>query len=194
MLPTAMSAPPKPETISVEDYLEGELISEVKHEYLGGQVHAMAGGTSRHSALGSNVTAALTSALRGKPCRAFNSDLKVRIELPGQTRFYYPDAMVVCELRKDSETWQDRPVVIVEVLSESTRRIDLTEKLEAYLAIPMLKALIFVEPDIVHATVHRRGPSGGFFREDYVGTEAVVPLPEVGIDLPLSDVYEGIEF
>ncbi len=189
-----MSALLKPEHISVEDYLEGELISEVKHEYLGGQVHAMAGGTSRHAALGANVTTALVSALRGKPCRAFNSDLKVRIELPGQTRFYYPDAMVVCELRKDSETWQDRPIVIVEVLSESTRRIDLTEKLDAYLAIPTLKALIFVEPGIVFATVHRRGPSGGFSREDYAGTEAVIPLPEIGVDLALAEVYEGIEF
>jgi len=182
----------KPEPVSVEDYLAGELVSEVKHEYLGGQVHAMAGGTTRHAAVATSVTTALGFALRGKPCRAFNSDLKLRIELPGQTRFYYPDAMIVCELREDSELWQDRPVVVVEVLSESTRRVDLTEKREAYLAVPTLKVLAFIEPDFAHATVNRRSPAGGFVVEEYHGTDAVVPLPEVGIELRLDEVYEGI--
>ena len=180
--------------VSVADYLAGELASSVKHEYLGGEIHAMAGGTSRHSAISTNVTVAFGNALRGKPCRPFNSDLKIRIELPGQTRFYYPDAMIVCELRDDSETWQDRPVVVVEVLSESTRRIDLTEKREAYLAIPTLKSLIFIEPDAPSATVHRRGPAGGFLVEEYAGLEAIIPLPEAGIDLPLAEVYEAIGF
>ena len=189
-----MTALLKPEPVSVDEYLEGELASEVKHEYVGGQVHAMAGGTTRHSAVATNVTTAFGGALRGKRCRPFNSDLKVRLELPGQTRFYYPDAMVVCELRPDNESWQDRPVVVVEVLSESTRRTDLTEKREAYLAIPTLKALIFVEPDFAHVTVHRRGPSGGFVVEEYAGLDAVIPLPEVEIELPLAEVYEGVKF
>lgn len=184
-----MTALLRPEPVTIDEYLEGELVSDVKHEYVGGQVHAMAGGTTRHSAVATNVTIALGGALRGKLCRPFNSDLKIRIELPGQTRFYYPDAMIVCELRDESSTWQDRPVVVVEVLSESTRRIDLTEKREAYLAIPTLKALIFVEPDIAHVTVHRRGPSGGFTIEEYAGHEAVIPLPEVEIELRLAEVY-----
>jgi Uma2 family endonuclease len=184
-----MTAALQPEPVSVDEYLEGELISEVKHEYVGGRVHAMAGGTTRHSAVSTNVTTALGGALRGKPCRPFNSDLKVRIELPGQTRFYYPDAMVVCELRAETETWQDRPVVVVEVLSDSTRRVDLTEKREAYMAIPTLKVLIYVEPDLAHVTVHRRRASGGFLTEEYFGLEAVVPLPEIDIELPLGDVF-----
>jgi Uma2 family endonuclease len=183
-----MTAPIKPEPLSVEEYLQGELGSEEKHDYLGGQVHAMAGGTTRHAAVATNVMIAFGGALSGKRCRPFNSDLKVRIELPGQTRFYYPDAMIVCELRQDTETWQDRPVVVVKVLSESTRRTDRTEKREAYLAVPTLKALIFVETDCVHATVHRRGPSGGFFIEEYSGLEARIPLPEVEIALSLADV------
>ena len=189
-----MTALLKPGPVSVEEYLEGELVSEVKHEYLGGEVHAMAGGTNRHSEVAVGIASAFRAGLRGKPCRTFNSNVKVRIELPGQTRFYYPDAMIVCELRKDADTWQDRPVVIVEVLSESTRRIDLTEKREAYFAIPTLKALLFIEPDLARATLHRRGPSGGFQREDYEGLHAVIPLPEVEIDLSLAEVYEGLEF
>ena len=185
---------PRPARVSVQDYLAGELAASVKHEYLGGEIHAMAGGNTRHSTICTNLMVAFGIALRGKPCRPFNSDLKIRIELPGQTRFYYPDAMIVCELRGDSETWQDRPVVVVEVLSESTRRIDLTEKREAYLAIPSLKCLIFIEPDAPSATVHRRGPAGGFLLEEYADLKAVISLPEVGIHLPLAEVYEGIGF
>lgn len=191
---SVMTALLKPGPISVEEYLAGELVSEVKHEYLGGEVHAMAGGTIRHSAIATNVTVALGSALRGKPCRPFNSDLKVRIELPGHTRFYYPDAMVTCDPSRDSDQWEDRPVVIVEVLSESTRRIDLTEKRDAYLTIPTLKALIFIEPDLLHATVYRRNPAGCFLSEDRSGLDAIIPLPEIEASLPLSEVYEGIEF
>ena len=189
-----MTALLKPEPVTVEDYLDGEFVSEVKHEYVGGRVHAMAGGTTRHSAVTTNVITSFGGALRGKQCRPFNSDLKIRIELPGQTRFYYPDAMIVCELREDTESWQDRPVVVVEVLSESTRRVDLTEKCEAYLTIPTLESLIFVEPDFAHAIVHHRTPSDGFITEEYTGLEAIIPLPELGIELPLAEVYEGLEF
>ena len=180
--------------VSVEEYLAGELVAEVKHEYLGGEVHAMAGGTNRHSEIALGFASSLRASLRGKPCRAFPSDTKVRIELANQTRFYYPDALVACETNKDTDQWQDRPVVIVEVLSESTRRIDLTEKRETYLTIPSLKVLILAEPEIPSLTVYRRGPSGGFLREEYSGLDAIIPLPEIEASLALADVYEGIEF
>lgn len=188
-----MTAPLKPEPVSVEEYLAGELVSEVKHEYLGGELHAMAGGTNRHSEIALGFASSLRTSLRGKPCRAFPSDTKVRIELVNQTRFYYPDALVACEKNKDSEQWQDRPVVIVEVLSESTRRIDLTEKRDAYLTIPSLRVLVLAEPEIPSLTVYRRAPSGGF-REEYNGLDAIIPLPEIEASLPLAEVYEGIVF
>jgi Uma2 family endonuclease len=189
-----MTALRQPALIAIEDYLGGELVSEIKHEYLGGEIHAMAGATNRHNEVATNVTTALAASLRGRRCRAFNSDTKIRIELPRQTRFYYPDAMVVCEQNDDTEQWQDRPVVVVEVLSDSTRRADLSEKRDAYLAIPSLMVLICIEPDQPAAIVHRRGATGDFLREDYAGLDSVVPLPEIGIDLVLAEVYERIEF
>jgi Uma2 family endonuclease len=189
-----MTALRQPALISIEDYLEGELVSEVKHEYLGGEVHAMAGAKNRHNEIATNVTVSLGYSLRGGLCKAFNSDTKVRVELPAQTRFYYPDAMIVCDRNADSDQWQDHPLVIVEVLSESTRRIDLTEKYEAYLTIPSLRVLIFVEPDQPSVVAHRRGVSGEFAREEYAGIDALVPLPEIEIELPLAEVYERIEF
>lgn len=183
-----------PAPIPVDDYLAGELISEVKHEYLGGEVHAMAGASNRHNKVVGNVYLALGVALRGKPCRPFNSNTKVRIHYFNHTRFYYPDAMVVCEENRDEDQWHDRPVVILEVLSESTRRTDLAEKRDAYLTIPSLRVLIFAEADRPALIVHRRATDGGFVREDHIGLEAVVLLPEIDSVLPLAEVYEGLEF
>ena len=108
-----MTAAAKHSDLSVEEYLEGEIHAPVKHEFLGGAVHAMAGATNRHNEIASNALVALGSNLRGKRCRAFNSDTKVRIELVNQTRFYYPDAMVVCEGNREMDHYQDRPVLIV---------------------------------------------------------------------------------
>lgn len=188
-----MSATLVGKAVSVADYLREELLSEEKREFVGGNVFAIGGHSNRHNQIATNLLGALGSRLRGKPCRPFNSDTKVRIELANHTRFYYPDAMVVCDRNRDEEQWQDRPVVIVEVLSESTRRTDLGEKREAYLAIPTLKVLLIVEPGEAAATLYRRGQSGGFTREDYLGRDACLPLPEIGIDLPLPEFYEGLE-
>lgn len=178
----------------MEEYLEGELHAEVKHEYLGGEVHAMAGASNRHNEIAVNTLLSLGTALRGKPCRTFNSDTKVRIRLFNHTRFYYPDAMVVCDKNRDQDQWQDWPVVIVEVLSESTRRTDLAEKREAYLTIPSLMVLILAEPDEPALVVHRRQPDGGFARETYSGLDGAIPLPEIESSLPLAEVYEGVAF
>ncbi len=176
--------------VSVEKYLTREAESSINHEYLGGTVYAMAGETSRHNQIASNISAIFG----GQPRQAFNINAKVRIELPTETRFYYPDAMVVCQKGKDSEQFQQWPAVIVEVLSESTRRIDLGEKKDAYLTIPSLKVLIFVEPDEPLLVIYRRGPDGGFSREDYFGLNAVVPLPEIEAELKVAEVYERLDF
>jgi Uma2 family endonuclease len=97
----------QPDSITVSDYLAGEEISDRKHEYLGGTVHAMAGATIRHNNIALNCLAALHGILRGKSCQPFNSDTKVRIEFPDHTRFYYPDAMVVCQSNPDSDLMRE---------------------------------------------------------------------------------------
>jgi Uma2 family endonuclease len=189
-----MTALKQPDFITIEDYLAGEEISGVKHEYLGGTVHAMAGASNLHNAIAGNCFAALHGMLRGKSCQPFNSDTKVRVAFPDHTRFYYPDAMVVCEPNPAADHFQDRPVVIIEVLSDSTRRADLVEKRDAYLTIPSLKVLIFVEPETPSVTVHRAKPEGGFAVERYSGLAESVPLPEVDASLPLAEVYERVTF
>lgn len=188
-----MIALPQPQQITVADYLEGEAHSSVKHEYLGGTVHAMSGGTNRHGIIAGNAFGLLFNQLRGKSCQPFNSDTKVRIELPDHTRFYYPDAMVVCHPNPLSDCYQEHPVVVIEVLSESTRRTDMGEKRDAYLAIPSLKLLLLVEPDAASVTAYRRRTEGGFATEHHCGMDGVIPLPEIGATLELAALYERAE-
>lgn len=187
-----MTALKKPASVSIENYLAGEELAATKHEYLGGTIHAMAGGTNDHAAVAANALVALGSRLRGKPCRPFGSDTKVRIELPEHTRFYYPDVQVVCSRNPGNERFQENPALVIEVLSESTRRTDLGEKCHAYLAIPSLKVLLLVEPDSLRVTAYRRQPQGGFAAEEYEGNHAVIALPEIEAELPLAELYEGV--
>ena len=133
------------ELMSVADYLEWEAAAEMRHEYVGGVVYDMAGGTNGHGAIATNALGLLHAQLSGKKCRPFNSDTKLRIIFPSHTRFYYPDAMVVCNLGPACQDFQDHPTVIVEVASASTRRTDATEKREAYLLIPTLAVYIMLE-------------------------------------------------
>ena len=189
-----MTAVNKPELISVDEYLEGEVHANVKHEFIGGTVHAMAGATIRHNNICGNFYGHFFGKLRGKRCQPFNSDTKVRIEFPNHTRFYYPDMMVVCDSNPETDHFQNQPVVVIEVLSESTRRTDVGEKKDAYLAIPSLKVLMLVEADKPSLVLYRRTPDGGFSSELYEGLDAVVLLPEIEIELSLSEIYERVEF
>jgi Uma2 family endonuclease len=184
----------QPSLVSVSDYLDGEEVTDVKHEYLGGEVHAMAGATNRHNTISLNAGVSLSNQLRGRTCQPFNSDTKIRIEQSDHVRFYYPDAMVVCHPNPDSDRFQDHPVVVVEVISESTRRTDLGEKRAAYLGIPSLKVLIFAESEEARAVVHRRRVDGGFAVEQHDGLEAAIPLPEIEAELRLADLYERVSF
>src|SRR5262245_48304450 len=188
-----MSTAKKLNLVSVEDYLAGELISPVKHEYLGGVVYAMAGARNAHNIIATNTLGALHARLRGRPCRPFNLDTKIRIRMPTQIRFYYPDVSVVCRPNPQTDSFQDDPAVLFEVLSRRTRRIDEGEKKDAYLTILSLSVYVLIETETA-AVVALRRTEGGFVREVYEGLDAVVPLAEIGIDLPLAELYETVEF
>ena len=188
-----MSAVRKTQPISIEDYLAGELVSDLKHEYLGGAAYAMAGANNAHNLIASNVLGLMGSQLRGRQCRAFNSATKIRISMATQTRFYYPDALVVCRPNLPTESFQDAPIVVVEVLSKGTRRTDECEKLDAYLTIPTLTAYLLVEQDEALVTVWRR-VGEGFEREQYGGLDATISFADVDVTLSLAEIYESVEF
>ena len=182
---------PRWQLVDESTFLASEQASSSKHEYVEGIVYAMAGGSVVHNLIASNVLVALGAALRGKPCRAFNSDMLVRIRRPEGTRYYYPDAMVVCRSNPAADRFQDEPAVIVEVLSDRTRRTDEDEKRRAYFSVPSLTTLVHLEQDSRVAVVYGRTASG--FERSVVQGSGVIPLPEVDAELALDDVYEGVE-
>lgn len=188
-----MTAVKKLNLVSVDDYLAGELVSPVKHEYLGGIVYATTGARNVHNVIATSITVAIGSRLRRHRCQPFNSDTKIRIRLSRQVRFYYPDVSVICGPNPPDDSFQDDPVLIFEVVSRTTRRIDEGEKLDAYLTIPSLCVYAVVEQDTVAVVVHRRTEQG-FVREVYEDLQAVIPLPEIETELPLAEVYERVQF
>src|SRR3569623_1354152 len=188
--PTEIAPTP---TMSVADYLAAELVSPIKHEYVGGAVYMMVGARNVHNIVATNTLVALGSRLRGKPCRPFNSDTKVHIVLPDEIRFYYPDVSVGSRQNPQTDSFQDEPTLVAEVLSRSTRRYDQGEKKDGYLSIPSLKVYLLVEQESATVTAYRRTEQG-FVREVHRGLEAVIPLPEIETELPLAEVYETVQF
>lgn len=188
-----MSSAEVPEFVTVDEYLAAEATSLSKSEYVDGWVRAMTGACVRHNQVKANCMIHLGRSLSGRRCRPFDSDMKLRIRRLGTTRFYYPDLQVVCDSNPPTSVYQDSPVLIIEVLSPSTRRYDLDEKMNAYLQIPSLQCYIVLEQHQPIAIVMRRS-EGGFLRQVIEGVEEAFPLPFLGFELAMRDLYDGIEF
>lgn len=177
--------------VSPEEYLRAEEVADWKHEYINGVVYAMAGAQKEHNRIAMAIGSSLNNRLAGTPCEPFGSDMKVYIEAAGDVRFYYPDIQVACDA-KDG-VYQDRPVLIAEVISESTRRIDTTEKLQGYLKLPSLQLYLLVETQSPLVIAHRR-VGDLFHREVYSGCDATIPLPFLNTELPLGEIYARMNF
>lgn len=175
--------------ISRKEYLEGELSSKIRHEYVAGYVYAMSGGTLGHQRVAGNFLRIAGNQLLGKLCFPTGSDFKLNVQLiDGSEAFYYPDAMLICAQVGVDALFTDSPSVILEVLSPSTRRDDQTLKLRDYLTIPSLRAYILAEAETPLLTVYRRG-GDGFHREMISGLDTALELPEVGVRIPLKELY-----
>jgi len=179
------------EPFSVEDYLQGEPLSEVRHEYVGGTVYAMAGASEDHNIVAGILFAALHSHLRGKPCRAYTADLKVRLEIPRTDIFYYPDVMVACDPRDTERYFKRHPKVLIEVLSPDTERIDRREKFLSYIQIESLEEYVLVAQDTMEVTIFRR--TNNWQPEILRQPEQQLRLASLEFSLPLSTVYEGVK-
>ena len=189
-----MSEPAAPqEPLTVEDYLELELMSEIRHEFVAGEVHTHAGGTRRHDVISGNIFASLWTIARGGLCRVHTAD---RLLQASEGVFYYPDVMVVCppenEPGDDSALFEDSPCLVVEVTSPSTESIDRREKLLAYRNITSLKAYLIVDQRELRVERHWRDESGRWWRAEAVGMEGVVPIPCLETELTLPRIYEGL--
>lgn len=174
--------------ISVVDYLAGERLSEQKYEYVAGQVYAMAGASLSHNIITSNLSALLWMNLRGKPCFPVTSDMLVKT---ANDRFRYPDLVVVCNDDPSQDDYvRERPILVVEVISETTRRTDKTDKRLEYIALPSLLEYVLVEQAIAEVTVYRRSTS---WQPSYYYLGEEVLLESIGVALRVEDIYERVE-
>ena len=171
-----------------DEFLVWEMQQQRKFEFDGTQPVAMTGGTAAHAAIQRNLITALTNRLRGQPCRPFGSELK--IDVAGS--FRYPDAFVVCVPVAPKDRVVTEPVVVFEVLSESTAATDRIRKNCEYRDTPSIQRYVILEQDEIGAMVFYRS------HEDWVGhvqgPGATLAMPEIGIELPLDELYEGIVF
>ena len=176
--------------ITVDEYLAGELISEVKHEYVDGEVYAMAGASRAHITLVGNAYLALRTRLAGTPCTPYFSDLKVRLAIRGKEIFYYPDVVVGCDPRDNDSHSLRFPKFIIEVLSPATSRFDRQEKLLNYATIPSLEEYLLVDQDVAQVTLFR-GRSE-WMGEVITGLDSVVHLESMDLKITLRQLYEGV--
>ncbi|MHB1353191.1 MAG: Uma2 family endonuclease [Thiobacillus sp.] len=177
--------------LSEADYLEGERTSQVRHEYVSGEVFAMAGGSKAHNIISLNVAMLLRNALRGSGCQTFIADMRVHVA--AQSGYYYPDVVVTCapgDLASDApKDHLDSPVLIVEVLSPTTEAIDRREKMLAYRHIENLREYVLVDQERRWVEVYRRIESG--WVADLYSPEDVITLDTAKLNFGMGDVYDG---
>jgi Uma2 family endonuclease len=174
------------------EYLELEEVARVRHEFLGGDIFAMAGGTPEHAAMAAAITLQLGEQLRGSTCQTFSSDLRVRVLETGLAT--YPDVTVVCgkpERDPESPTHITNPKVVIEVLSPSTAEYDRTEKRGHYQRIASLEALLLVDHQGPGVDLWTREPTGWKQETFLAGSE--VPLVAIGCTLSVDEIYAAAQ-
>lgn len=183
-----MSAPAPRHKHTFAEYLELEEIARVRHEFYRGEIYAMAGGTPEHAAMAAEITSQLGRQLDGTPCRAYSSDLRVRVKATGLAT--YPDVTVICgpsERDPESATHVTNPKVVIEVASDSTEDYDRGEKLQHYQQIASLEAVVLVDHKQPRIELWTRGEAGWQSRQ--FGAGQMVPLTAVGCSLGVDSIY-----
>ena len=175
----------KQQFISEAEYLAGEKIAEIKHEYIDGEVFAMAGASASHNRISLNVARKFGNHLEGKPCQPYISDMKVKVG----TKYFYPDVLVDCSGLNDDSHVTQSPTLIVEVLSKSTRRTDETIKRIAYTQINTLLEYVLIEQDFVDIEVIRRR-NGWQSEHFYLGDS--VTFEAIGLTLMVEEIYDRV--
>lgn len=177
--------------LTVEEYFKLEQDAEVRHEYVAGRIFAMAGASEEHNLIVTNIIALLRPHLRGSSCRAFVSDMKVKIKLQTANIFYYPDLFVTCNSNDNERYFKTSPNLIVEVLSDSTATTDQREKRINYQTLESLQEYILVSQDQIKVEVYRKDNQGNWSVET-LGKDDNLKLDSVGLNLTMADIYEDV--
>lgn len=176
--------------ISHNDYLEGEKISLIRHEYIKGEVYAMAGASDRHETIALNLATMLRNHVRGSGCRVYIEGMKARIA--AADAFYYPDIMVTCDDRdKNSEYFKLYPSLIVEVLSKSTEAFDRGDKFADYRTIETLQEYVLINQEKIRVECFRRNTEGRWVLQIYEMGEEIY-LESINFRTSITSIYEDV--
>ncbi|MEI9959175.1 MAG: Uma2 family endonuclease [Ferruginibacter sp.] len=181
--------------ISAEDYLEEERKALDKHEYYQGGIFAMSGASGRHNRIFTNLFLDIGLKLKGKDCLPYGSDL--RIHIPKNTLYTYPDISIICgemEFTDDKADTATNPSVIIELLSKSTRNYDKGEKFTLYRDISSLKEYILVDTEKIHVEKHIRHADNTWLLTDYKSIDNSFTISTIQLSFLLQDIYNGISF
>jgi Uma2 family endonuclease len=192
-----MAIPKVIKRFTAQEYYELEREAFYKSDYHKGEIFAMAGGTAEHSRICTNLIRELGMRLAGKPCETFESNLRLKIKATGLRT--YPDVSVYCgPLERDEtdpyrETYTN-PTVLFEVLSKSTEGYDRGTKAQSYRRIPTLHVYALVSQTNAFIEVYERQPDNRWLLREVAGLDAVLTIPSIGVDLPLSEIYARVTF
>lgn len=189
-----MTAQPRPKLFTPEEYLILEREADYKSEYYQGEIFAMAGASRNHNRITENLSIDIGAFLKGKSCRSYSSDLRIHIPINGL--YTYPDALVVC----GKEEYQDEefdtllnPSIIIEVLSESTEDYNQGSKFGLYRSIPTLKEYVVIDSRGVKAVVWKKERGTWLLASETNNLESSIELTIIGLTLPLRTIYDQIE-
>ncbi len=189
-----MGLPQRVAVYTSAEYLHLERAATYRSEYFRGEIFAMAGGSPKHSRIKTNVISQLNSQLKGQPCTPYDSDLRIKCPTGLYT---YPDASVICaelEFDDDQRDTVLNPTLLIEVLSKSTEAYDRGKKFDNYRTIPSLREYVLVSQDEAAIQRFLRNDDNTWTLTAVAGLDQTIPLRSNGIDLPLSEVYERVDF
>ena len=173
--------------LTEQEYLDAERVSEIKHEYFDGEIFAMSGAKANHQRISGNVFSELRHHLKNTPCEAFSSDMKVRAD--NGRKYFYPDVVICCNQDGESDFTQS-PRLIVEVLSDSTRKFDKDLKRKIYQTIPSLEEYVLIEQDFAEVEVCRR--SNHWVSERYfLGDD--MTFESIGLTVSVEAIYRLVQ-
>jgi len=185
-----MSLKYKVDYISEQQYLEDEKKREIKHEYIDGEIYAMSGASQNHNELSHTISRLLGNHLEDTKCRVFSSDMKVKVSTKYGSSFFYPDVLVFCHNENGHDYYIEKPLVIVEILSKSTRRFDQTGKFEFYKTIPSLEEYVLIEQDFAEIEICRR--SNNWYPQRYfLGDE--ITFESIGLTVSVEAIYKRVQ-
>ncbi|MEJ7708537.1 MAG: Uma2 family endonuclease [Pyrinomonadaceae bacterium] len=178
------------------EYLAFDSASEIRNEYIAGEIVAMTGASREHNLINSNVSRELGNQLRGKPCETYSNDMRVETR---SSDYYYPDTVVVCGepemIKREGVDTLLNPAIVVEVLSKGTEAKDRGDKFFEYRSILGLKDYILISQDKMRVEHYTRQPNDEWIlHHDVTESEGKITIESIGCELRLSDIYERVEF